>query len=95
MALCVGGAMRKYAIHPLIDTEQHLKAIPELILSDYRSGKKIGSLLPIQMRFTAERSSRVTIDEREAARILLMELVDRRGIEVVQKHLEEATRINT
>lgn len=88
--LGIGAPLRKFAIHPLLDLGEPMK---EMILSDYRSGKKIGSIQPIHTRFTLVGARRALTDQ-EAAEILLTELVARRGLEVVMEKMEEATFIN-
>ena len=63
----------------------------EIILTHYGSGYSLGSLTPVKLRYFKSYNS---LKDREAAKILLSELVAKHGPEKVRSKLDSAPTIN-
>jgi hypothetical protein len=81
--LYVGNIQHKFYIQ---DTETS-----EKVLTHYASGMKLGSLTPIKMKHFKNYSS---LKDREAAKILLQDLIDKHGVDRVTVKLNSAQVIN-
>lgn len=93
LRLAPGEPLMKFAVHPLIDTDPK-NPVREILLSEYRSGQKLGSLLPIHLRFSYKEGLHSRITDKRAAEILINEVVVQRSLETVRKVIENAITLN-